>query len=106
MHRIDSIERGAAIRLTIDGREVSAYAGETLATVLLLNGVVAFHRTKRGRPRAPFCNMGVCMECLVHVEDAGRVRACMTPVRDGMRVTTGVCFATRELESTEAHDAS
>jgi hypothetical protein len=43
-----------------------------------------------GRRRSPYCNMGVCFDCLVEVEDDGRVlrtRACLTVVRAGLRVT-------------------
>ncbi len=44
-------------------------------------------RDSFGRLRTPFCNMGVCFDCMVEVEDApSRVRACLTPVRAGMRV--------------------
>jgi sarcosine oxidase subunit alpha len=91
---MDNVERGVAVALTIDGRAVSAYAGETLATVLLVEGVTAFHRTPSGQPRAPYCNMGTCFECQVRVSacdsDVRWRRACMCPVVDGMRVVTGV----------------
>ena len=30
--------------------------------------------------------MGVCQDCLVTVDGRPNVRACVTPVRDGMRV--------------------
>jgi hypothetical protein len=47
-------------------------------------------RDSFGRLRTPFCNMGVCFDCLVEVQDvpngSSRVRACLTPVRAGMRV--------------------
>jgi sarcosine oxidase subunit alpha len=89
-----NVERGEAVVLTIDGRTVSAYAGETLATVLLAEGVTAFHRTRSGEPRAPYCNMGTCFECQVRVSAGGSDeirwrRACMCPVADGMTVVTG-----------------
>lgn len=90
----ENVERGEAVALTIDGRTVSAYAGETLAAVLLAEGVTAFHRTLSGQPRAPYCNMGTCFECQVRVSAGGRdeIRwrlACMCPVADGMTVVTG-----------------
>lgn len=89
-----NVERGEVVALTIDGRAVSAYAGETLAAVLLAEGVMAFHRTRSGQPRGPFCNMGTCFECQVRVSAGGRDemrwrRACVCPVADGMTVVTG-----------------
>lgn len=92
--------RSEPCTLAIDGRTVAAWQGESLAAVLLLEGVAAFSCSAGGRPRAPLCNMGTCFECLVLIErQTGRhpcelVRACMTPVESGMRVLTG-----RRLES-------
>ena len=44
--------------------------------------------------RGPYCNMGVCFECVIEV-DGALVQACMTPVRAGMHVATGVGRAAR-----------
>lgn len=38
-----------------------------------------------GEPRAPFCGMGVCQECRVHIDGVRRL-ACQTLVRDGMHI--------------------
>jgi D-hydroxyproline dehydrogenase subunit gamma len=35
-------------------------------------------------PRAPYCMMGVCFECLVEVDGKPSRQACLTTVRDGM----------------------
>lgn len=83
------IERGAQIELIVDGERVIARDGETLASVLLLQGRDAFYRTRKGRPRAPFCNMGTCFECRVHIEGRGWVLACQSPAEAGMAVHTG-----------------
>lgn len=99
--RIESgVERGEPIHITVNGEAVRTYAGETVAAALLAANVTTFHRSKRGSPRGPFCNMGTCFECLVRVSGAeGWVRACMTIVEDGMIVTTDVDFANRELRA-------
>ncbi|MBN7795593.1 (2Fe-2S)-binding protein [Parahaliea mediterranea] len=83
------VQRGPQITLTVDGERVAAWAGESLATLLLLRDRSAFYRTRGGAPRAPFCNMGTCFECRVHVAGRGWVLACMSPAEDGMEVTTG-----------------
>jgi sarcosine oxidase subunit alpha len=33
--------------------------------------------------------MGICFECRVTIDGAPHRRACLTPCRDGMEVTTG-----------------
>ncbi|HEY52625.1 MAG TPA: FAD-dependent oxidoreductase [Caldilineae bacterium] len=88
--RLPEPHRGRSIRLTLDGREVTAYEGETVAAVLLAEGQRTFRRTAHGdEPRSLFCGMGVCFDCLVTVDSRPHVRACLTPVREGMRVEVG-----------------
>jgi predicted molibdopterin-dependent oxidoreductase YjgC len=84
------ILRPEAVRIEVDGEAIDAYPGESLATALLAAGRRAFRHTRSGAPRGPFCNMGVCFDCLVDVEGLGEVRACMTAVHDRMTVRTGV----------------
>jgi predicted molibdopterin-dependent oxidoreductase YjgC len=81
------LERGPRVGITLDGRAVEAYGGETVATVLLAEGHVATRRTVRGEPRGIFCGMGVCFDCLVVVDGIPNTRACMTWVHDGMQVS-------------------
>jgi sarcosine oxidase subunit alpha len=86
--------RGEKLSLRVDGRPIEAFAGETVAGVLLANGIAAFRVDSGGRPRGLFCNMGTCSECYVHVLATGgtprRLRACLTPVEDNMQIETGV----------------
>lgn len=35
-----------------------------------------------------FCGIGLCYDCMVTIEGVGNVRACITPVREGMKVIT------------------
>jgi predicted molibdopterin-dependent oxidoreductase YjgC len=81
------LERGPAVTLTLDGRRVTAYEGESIATVLLAEGHVATRRTQGGAPRGVFCGMGVCFDCLVVVDGVPNTRACVTWVREGMVVS-------------------
>ena len=81
--------RGAAIELTIDGRRVRAYLGETVAAVLLAEGARVFSHDADGRSHGLFCGIGVCYECAVTVDGKAAVRACVTPVTDGMVIETG-----------------
>jgi D-hydroxyproline dehydrogenase subunit gamma len=78
------------IELTVDGAPLRAPAGQSLAAALLAAGRAVLRPSPSGTPRGVYCGIGVCQECRVHVEGRGVVRACVTPVAAGMRVTTGV----------------
>ncbi len=82
------VTRGRAVSMTVDGRAISAFAGETVATALLAAGIRRFRRSALySAPRGPFCLMGVCQECLVEV-DGRQVLGCQIGVTEGMRVAT------------------
>jgi predicted molibdopterin-dependent oxidoreductase YjgC len=81
------LERGEEVSLTLEGRPVTAYQGETVAAVLLAEGHIATRTTRRGSPRGVYCGMGVCFDCLVVVDGVPNTRACVTWVREGMRVS-------------------
>ena len=88
--RIDGTERtDATVQFTFEGRSVSAFAGDTIAMALWAHDQRTLRNSSMtGAPRGVLCNMGICYECLVHV-DGVAVRACMTEVRDGMDVRRG-----------------
>jgi predicted molibdopterin-dependent oxidoreductase YjgC len=70
-----------------EGEELSAYRGDTVAAALLAGDHWQFRTTPvSGAPRGPFCMMGVCFECLVEIDGVANRQACMTEVRDGMRI--------------------
>lgn len=82
-------ERGQPLTIQLDGQPLRCHEGESLAAALLASGRLAMRYTARaGEPRGYFCGMGVCHDCLVTVDGLPNVRACMTPVREGLRVET------------------
>jgi aerobic-type carbon monoxide dehydrogenase small subunit (CoxS/CutS family) len=81
-------QRGHAVTITVDGAAVQAYLGETIAGALLASGQRAWRRTSQGKPRGLFCGMGICFDCTVTVDGVPNVRACLTPVAEGMVVDT------------------
>ena len=85
-----NLQRGSEVHLSVDGEAILAYAGETVATALLTAGQRALRHTVKGQPRGIFCGIGICYDCLVRIEGVGNVRACVTPVREGMKVITAV----------------
>ena len=89
---------GAVLMLTVDGQPVTAELGETVASVLLRQPAPASRSTPvHGSPRAPFCMMGVCFDCLAIVDGAASTQSCLVTVREGMRVERQ--FGRRSLES-------
>ena len=82
-------DMGATLTLKVDGKEIRARLGDTVAAALLAAGIERCRTTPvSGAPRAPYCLMGVCFDCLVSIDGIGSRQACLTPVRDGMRVET------------------
>lgn len=78
---------GPVLMLTVDGQPVTAELGETVASVLLRQPEPASRTTPvSGSPRAPFCMMGVCFDCLAIVDGAASMQSCLVTVREGMRV--------------------
>jgi predicted molibdopterin-dependent oxidoreductase YjgC len=77
----------ATVTLLVEGRPVTAQAGESVAAALLAAGIITTRTTPvSGVPRSPFCLMGVCFDCLMEIDGVPNRQACMTPVRDGMTV--------------------
>lgn len=75
------------VTIWVEGRPLSALEGEPLVSALYAVGLRRLGLSPRGgEPRGAFCMMGRCLDCLVFVEGRGSVRACRTPVEEGMRV--------------------
>jgi predicted molibdopterin-dependent oxidoreductase YjgC len=86
LHRLAETDR-PAITFTLDGAPASALDGDTLLSAILTrDDHLRMSEFGDGR-RAGFCMMGACQDCWVNVEGLGRVRACTTPVTQGMRVS-------------------
>lgn len=85
--RSDQASGGPAVTLRIAGQAVQARAGDTVAAAMLAAGLSTCRSTPvTGAPRAPYCLMGVCFDCLVQIDGEANRQACMVPVRDGMDV--------------------
>ena len=81
--------KAAPVSFTFDGRPMTGRAGDTVAASLLANGVVACRETPvSDSPRAPYCMMGVCFDCLVVIDGVGNRQGCLVPLAEGMRVET------------------
>ncbi len=85
------------VTIHVDGRAIPAVAGEPIASALIAAGILTFRRTQAAQePRGYFCGIGLCSDCMMVVDGVPNVRTCVTPVRDGMTVTTQHGFAPAE----------
>ena len=79
--------RGAEVEILLDGEPVIVPQGIPLAAALLLVAPRPWRLTGIGEmPRAPYCMMGACFECLVEIDGRRNRRACQVTVAPGMRV--------------------
>ena len=77
----------AMIAIEFEGRILQVAPHETVAAALLADGVEHTRTTPvTGAPRAPYCMMGVCFDCLMEIDGIPNRQACMTRVQDGMKV--------------------
>jgi aerobic-type carbon monoxide dehydrogenase small subunit (CoxS/CutS family) len=75
--------------VTLDGRDIEALPGQTVAAALWAAGVMSWRTTRgEGRPRGVFCGIGVCYDCLVTVNDRPNQRACLVPLHPGDAIRT------------------
>lgn len=72
-----------------DGTAVPFVAGQSVGAALLAAGVRSWRSTRReGRPRGIFCGIGVCFDCLVTIDGAPNIRACLVRAEPGLDVRT------------------
>ncbi|WP_116085970.1 (2Fe-2S)-binding protein [Tropicimonas sp. IMCC34011] len=89
----------STVTITFEGRKIVVPAGISVAAALLAGGVGVFRTSiVSAAPRAPFCMMGVCFECLVEIDGISGRQSCMVPVTDGMAI--------RRQEGSSALDVS
>jgi predicted molibdopterin-dependent oxidoreductase YjgC len=80
-------ELADAVTITVDGAPLKVGAGETVAAALLATANPICRQTPAtGAPRAPFCMMGVCFDCLMEIDGVPNRQACLVEVREGMAV--------------------
>ena len=75
------------VRFEFEGQTIVARAGDTVAAALLEAGQLVSRATpSEGAPRAPFCMMGICFECMMMIDGQTGRQACQTIITDGMHV--------------------
>lgn len=106
--------RPEPVSFTFDGLVIEAYSGETVAAALIASDLRGFRRDQHGRLRGPYCNMGVCFECVVEVRAPARasgadfsdthvswrsVRSCLLRVEAGLEVRSRKAPGIKDLSA-------
>lgn len=79
----------AEITIYFNGEAYRAFEGDTIASALLANKVRRLRKHEEsGTGRGIYCNIGHCFECRVRIGQNEAVRACLTPVFDGMIISS------------------
>jgi NADH dehydrogenase/NADH:ubiquinone oxidoreductase subunit G len=82
-------QTGSAVQITFDGEHLTALDTDTVASALIAAGNrVLTVDPHDGSPRGGFCFVGRCSDCLMVIDGQPGTMACITPVRDGMRIET------------------
>jgi len=75
-------------RITINGRPVWVAEGTSVAAAMIMSNEPCRLSVRR-EPRAPFCGMGICMECTATVNGVLHCRTCQVVCTPEMEVVTG-----------------
>jgi len=76
------------IPFRLNGENLLAAPGTTVASTILSSGRTLFRRSVSQEPRAGLCGMGICFECRVTIDGVPHSRSCQILCRDGMEVRT------------------
>lgn len=77
------------VQFLLDGEAVRCPAGLTVAAALYHLGRNSMRWTSRlEAPRALFCGMGVCYDCVLQIDGVPSTRSCCVQVQAGMQVVT------------------
>ena len=80
-------DKGATLTLAVDGKEIRARIGDTVAAAMLAAGIGRCRTTPvSGAPRAPYCLMGVCFDCLAEIDGVPNRQSCMVTAAPGMTI--------------------
>ena len=75
------------LTIEFEGTPLKVSAGETVAAAILAAGGEYTRTTAISEVhRAPYCQMGICFECLMEIDGVPNSQACMVEVKDGMKV--------------------
>lgn len=98
------IEMKKEVSFWFNGKSYKGYEGESIAAALLANNIrtLRYHE-ESGSPRGIYCNIGHCFECRVTVNEKQGLRACLTPLKEGMEIQSSGMLPTPVKDWRETH---
>lgn len=78
------------VTFSLNGKPCAGRAGDTVLTAILTQSEQLRLSDFSHEPRAGFCQMGACQDCWVLTAEGKRIRACSTPLTQGMDLRTVV----------------
>jgi sarcosine oxidase subunit alpha len=81
-------EAEGLMTITVNGKPVWVAEGTSVAAAVMMANQPS-RISVRGEARAPFCGMGICMECGATVNGVAHRRTCQLACEPGMKVVTG-----------------
>lgn len=81
-------EAEGLMTITVNGKPVWVAEGTTVAAALIMSDEPS-RISVHGEARAPFCGMGICMECCATVNGVAHRRTCQLVCEPDMNVVTG-----------------
>jgi hypothetical protein len=77
----------ATVLVTVEGRDIRVPEGASAAAAVLLAGLSSIRETPvSGAPRAPYCLMGICFDCLAEIDGIPNRQSCTVTVAPGMAI--------------------
>ena len=92
---METSEIKETVTMTVDGESVTVPTGISVAAAVLghHHARETYTHPVDGSPRAPFCLMGVCFECMMEINGESNVQSCLVTVQDGLAVKRQVITA-------------
>ncbi|MGD0736737.1 MAG: (2Fe-2S)-binding protein [Terracidiphilus sp.] len=78
----------SSFSITINGKPIRVDQNTSIAAAMVMAGEPS-RFSVRGAARAPFCGIGICMECRATVNGRLHQRTCQLSCAPGMEVVTG-----------------
>ncbi len=78
------LKPGAQVEVLLDGEPLKLQSGISLAAALIAAEQIPMrHNPVSGAPRAAYCMMGSCFDCVIEVDGVNQ-RACQIQVAEGL----------------------
>ncbi len=75
------------VKIFFENNEIEVESGISVAAAVLSSHAHHTRITKKyHNKRAPYCQMGICFECLMRIDGKDNQQACMIEVREGMQI--------------------